>query len=445
MRFTLPVLAPGAFRLWLAFIVFVTHTTPLKLGASAVFLFFALSGYWIDRMWHAEYRHVARPIRTFYLSRIWRIFPVFYAALALMLFCAACGWIALPHPSLTPASGAGADTAASAASATGTVAALHYYLSHVLLFGYATITPAWRVIAPLWSIDVELQFYVVAPLVIWLLDRAWSPKPASDIPQGAAPAARGDASQKTVGGRIGPMLLFVVCALGLLHMLLAYRGDDSTIGVLPDYLAFFVAGAWVARRDWHFSSAQVQGGAAVAFAILAICAAVHPLRGVMFFGSNYGVMSYFNTFANLLIAVALLPYAMTTTRVRPAGRTVASSAASATTPAAGPVSAWRRIDRARLDRLFGALSYEVYLIHGIVLLAVHGRGLLPAGTAARLPWLPLLLVVIVALSLLVYYVVDQPLERARRRWVRVQPGYPSRHAAAHAGTPDTLVPPPTLR
>ena len=442
MPLKLPALPPGAFRLWLALIVFITHTTPLKLGASAVFLFFALSGYWIDRMWHAEYQHVARPVRTFYLSRLWRIFPVFYAALALMLLCAACGWIALPHPALTtaPSIAPAAEAGVAATSVLGPMAALHYYASHVLLFGYATIHPAWRVIAPLWSIDIELQFYVVAPLVIWLLDRAWA--------SGKQPNAAHGISQRTDGtshhgGRpsrlTGPILLFVVCGLGLLHMLLAYRGDDSTIGVLPDYLAFFVAGAWVARREWQFSSAQVQIGAAVAFAILLICTAFHPLRGVMYFGSHYGVMSYFNTAANLLIAIALLPYAMATTRVRPR-----KSLAKGATPPIG----WRgRLDPAHLDRLFGALSYEVYLIHGIVLLAVHGGNLMPAGSSlTRLLWLPLLLIIIVALSLLVYYVVDQPLERARRRWVRVQPGYPTHHSVAPATPPETLVqPPPTLR
>jgi peptidoglycan/LPS O-acetylase OafA/YrhL len=441
MPLKLPVLPPGAFRLWLALIVFITHTTPLKLGASAVFLFFALSGYWIDRMWHAEYQHVARPVRTFYLSRLWRIFPVFYAALALMLLCAACGWIALPHPALgTTLDIAPSSEAVAGAPATvlGPMAAFHYYASHVLLFGYATIHPAWRVIAPLWSIDIELQFYVVAPLVIWLLDRAWASGNASTSPHDVARHPGSASHEVRCRSLIGPILLFVVCVLGLLHMLLAYRGDDSTIGVLPDYLAFFVAGAWVARRDRHFSSAQVQIGAGIAFAILLICTAFHPLRGVMYFGSNYGVMSYFNTAANLLIAIALLPYAMATTRVRPRKRE-----ATETTPASG----WRRrLDPARLDRLFGALSYEVYLIHGIVLLVVHGSGVLPTGSLARLLWLPPLLVVIVAVSLVVYYVVDEPLERGRRRWVRIQPGYPTHHAAAPVATPDTLAPPPpTLR
>ena len=42
---------PGLFRLFLALAVFATHTTRIGFGASAVQIFFCLSGYWIYTMY----------------------------------------------------------------------------------------------------------------------------------------------------------------------------------------------------------------------------------------------------------------------------------------------------------------------------------------------------------------------------------------------------------
>ena len=49
-------------------------STPLD--GVAVDVFFALSGYWIARLWDASYSTLPSPISTFYVSRAWRIFPL---------------------------------------------------------------------------------------------------------------------------------------------------------------------------------------------------------------------------------------------------------------------------------------------------------------------------------------------------------------------------------
>jgi len=43
--------SPGAFRLILALVVFLHHTTNFNLGMSAVLVFFVLSGYWVAVMY----------------------------------------------------------------------------------------------------------------------------------------------------------------------------------------------------------------------------------------------------------------------------------------------------------------------------------------------------------------------------------------------------------
>ena len=54
----------------------------------AVFAFFALSGYWITRVWSGRYRHTRHPYPTFIVNRWWRLAPVFLLCLLLGLLAA---------------------------------------------------------------------------------------------------------------------------------------------------------------------------------------------------------------------------------------------------------------------------------------------------------------------------------------------------------------------
>src|SRR5579863_217672 len=67
---------PGAFRLFLALMVFVNHFSSLDWGGAAVYAFFVLSGFWIETMWTERYRHCRRPYLTYMVSRVWRLAPV---------------------------------------------------------------------------------------------------------------------------------------------------------------------------------------------------------------------------------------------------------------------------------------------------------------------------------------------------------------------------------
>src|ERR1700721_2634089 len=68
---------PGLFRLFLASVVVLHHSFPLKLGSWAVYVFFILSGYWICRLWRQQYVQTQSPLLTFMVSRWWRLTPVF--------------------------------------------------------------------------------------------------------------------------------------------------------------------------------------------------------------------------------------------------------------------------------------------------------------------------------------------------------------------------------
>jgi peptidoglycan/LPS O-acetylase OafA/YrhL len=128
---------PGVTRLILAAMVVESHYREYAAwnpcDAIAVYGFFFLSGYWIATLWTAKYSRTHRPVLTFYLSRLWRILP-----LAMIGNVAAI--LIIP---------ATADT----------------IVRSLLLLGSATLR-TYPVDPPLWSIDVELQFYLLAPLLL---------------------------------------------------------------------------------------------------------------------------------------------------------------------------------------------------------------------------------------------------------------------------------------
>ncbi|AKQ42352.1 hypothetical protein CP97_10420 [Aurantiacibacter atlanticus] len=121
------VIPPGAFRLLLAFLVFVSHVSRVNTGRLGVILFFVLSGYWITRIWREQYKETS--VGWFYLGRYLRLMPVYLA----IVFCA---WLIFGG-SIWP---------------------------NLRLFGIATT--GGDVLGVSWSLDIELQFYVLLPLLL---------------------------------------------------------------------------------------------------------------------------------------------------------------------------------------------------------------------------------------------------------------------------------------
>lgn len=133
---------PGCFRLLLAFVVVVHHSFPLRLGSWAVGLFFVLSGYWVARMWRTKYSALPRPYASFVVSRWWRLMPLF---LGVQLLAVACVKLGFPT----------GNTAA--------VGDVGWWASQPLIAGAAQFN---RLLPPTWSLDVEMQFYLLAPVLV---------------------------------------------------------------------------------------------------------------------------------------------------------------------------------------------------------------------------------------------------------------------------------------
>lgn len=243
---------PGAFRLWLAGLVVVHHLSSFGLGKAAVYIFFALSGYWLPVMWDRRYRNTHSPYLTYLLSRFWRLAPVMIVA----SFVAIVMELVLGKP----ASAVFAEPAWLAISST-------------FFIGYGWLGDA--PLGPAWSLDVEWQFYMILPLVA------------------------GAFARRPVAG----FAIAIVISLAAASLL--------TVPTLLQYAAFFAAGMFAARFQWQPSS-RLWKGSALAFAALLVLFTLGPWRGVLWGGAHPGPLFAWNPAFNVAMAVIALPFALRT-------------------------------------------------------------------------------------------------------------------------------------
>jgi peptidoglycan/LPS O-acetylase OafA/YrhL len=122
-----------------------------RAGGFGVDLFFVISAYLISEL--LLYEQTARgtiDVRSFYVRRALRIWPLYYAFLAFAVVVA---------PLLLPREHLGSRD----------LAAFTFFGANwaCALGGYPQ-----SVAAPLWSVSIEEQFYLVWPLILWLVPRA---------------------------------------------------------------------------------------------------------------------------------------------------------------------------------------------------------------------------------------------------------------------------------
>lgn len=270
---------PGAFRLFLAGLVFVHHFSSFSLGGYAVYVFFVLSGFWVQRMWTERYALTRAPYATYLVSRVWRLVPVMALVSAFSL--AVQPLVGMPPDWLAPDN------------------PLHLAFSSVFLLGYAWLE--MRPVGPAWSLDIEMQYYVLAPALALL------------------------------AARIGPRVLLVLAAN--CTVVFAVVLFPSALVVLR-YLGFFVAGLCAARLDWRPSPRMAGWCAGLAIAVVA-AVIVSPWRSALLLGAHPGPYAWAMPPLNVALAVLTIPYAIFTTGRRSDGD----------------------------DRMMADLSYIVYLLH----------------------------------------------------------------------------------
>lgn len=327
---------PGLVRVALAMMVMVEHVSRFEIGSVAVMVFFMLSGYWVMRMFDEKYRHMARPLATFYVSRFLRVWLLYVT-----VFLIAMAVLALAFGRYDPA----------------TWAALP-------ILGVATHDR--DIIGISWSLDIELQFYILLPL-LWAIT-----------------------GRLRAGADWGLFALGVLALSGLGWTLLYSTG----ITLVPVYLPLFVAGAAIHVLRLRAPSWMAVLSVAAFFLAGAAVYLVPELRPFVIYGTEN---PNHNKLFALLWAGTLLPFVAWNVH-RPSGR---------------------------LDRHLGNLSYAIYLVHYPMIIA--GRELVGRDMTDPEKLVVLLGAPVVALA--VYLVFDRRYEHLRRRVVRGLQAKPAAGAA----------------
>jgi peptidoglycan/LPS O-acetylase OafA/YrhL len=232
------VVPPGAFRLLLAAAVVLSHVSHLDIGIIAVVLFFYLSGYWVSKVWDEKFEGRNAPM--FYLARYLRIAPLYL----LVLITAA---LALGMP-LAP--------------------------RYLALLGVASATRGNPLVVA-WSLDIELQFYLLLPLMV-------------------AAARRASPALVMVGAVAISAVTWVV--------------DPGVVTVFR-FLPIFAAGLLTYRTDWR-PSERTAGLSVIAFAGACALAALTP------FIDKTSPDPFNHEIFAMLWAAPLLPYVARSLHVR---------------------------------------------------------------------------------------------------------------------------------
>lgn len=344
-RFHIPSL--DGFRALSFVLVFVAHAGlgDIVPGGFAVTVFFFLSGYLITTLMRREFDASGTiGFKQFYLRRVIRILPAFYLVLALAVLAAKLG--ALPG---------GFEPRAVAAQA------MHMANYWIVKHSYDGMPRGTGVG---WSLAVEEHFYLVFPVLYFVLRRV------------------------TRSAGVQAVALGSLCAVALLwRCILVYA---MHVGAHRTYVA----------TDTHFDSIlfgcilAVYGnpmldGASRIGARTWKYALMPAGVGLLLLTLVYRDGAFRETFRYTLQGIALFPIFIAALRF----------------PAWGPF----RLLNTRIASWLGVLSYSLYLVHHIVLHAIEAHvhtSALGQGTLA--------FVLSVAAAWLIYRLVEQPCARLRK-------------------------------
>jgi peptidoglycan/LPS O-acetylase OafA/YrhL len=247
------MLKPGLVRFLLASIVIFYHLSgAIYIGTMSVFCFFILSGYWVTFMYEKKYINYKRPVTTFYLSRIFRLFPVYLLIgtltiiMSIIFFPNFFSLVSRHNVQL-------------------------FWLSNVFLLGYNQLS--FKPIVPAWSLDIELQFYVFLPLLLAI---------------GTAKINR------TV----------MLCMFGVITVLISvfYPFTIASKTIAP-YLSYFFIGVFIYKSKLTFSRRTE----IIFNSLMIVILLTHYSLGITHFYTVFKTQMHYESYFNQLISLLLIP------------------------------------------------------------------------------------------------------------------------------------------
>lgn len=232
-------------------------------------------------MWQHRYAATRSPYFTYLVSRLWRLLPAFFLISIIAII-------------YNLAIGSSLQQLRESASWP------HFIASNLIIFGYYSLP--FKPILPAWSLDVELQFYVVAPVLIVLFRKISRP------------------------------------AISLLFVAAIAIFSEACLSFLPlsGFVGFFLIGIVAASLKWQPSS-RLAAFSIIATILLVVGCLLSQWKGILLLGAHPGPLHIYNAASNYLLALVMAPYAIYTTRQKGSVR----------------------------DGMYADLSYIVYLFHWI--------------------------------------------------------------------------------
>ncbi len=287
-------------------------------------------------MFQRKYSAARNPALLFIASRMIRLLPVFliFNSLAIVMNMVLHEQVAPGRLSIIP---------------------------NTLIIGYSSLPDA--PFPPAWSLDIELQFYILFPIIFALM-------PSFE--------------------RFFVRILFAAFLLGGLYFAFLPALAFITIGTVFPFAGFFLLGAFSAKRGWKPSRSLSVASLVLTLILVTAILSVPSLRGFLIRGVSDLEIAWHDA-VNFVLALVLTPFALSTVYVRSTHR----------------------------DRIMGDMSYVVYCSHWLAR-TVAKHYLSDLGRTAKAPLVLGLIITTYGVSLLLLLYVDWPLSRWRERWVARQ-------------------------